>query len=190
MTQIQGKFGRGLISGSKESQALACLRISTGLFFLYQGWQKLAAGTHFTHGLSQTLQAWAASNSFPWYKVFLLQVAIPHAALFAQLVTWGEIAIGVSFLLGFAIRFSAPCAILMNLNYLLATQQSRPAALGVNLAFIFISISLFWGNAGHFLGLDQLFQYAGARLSKAKPRKPLSTRRKAKPTKIASPAER
>ena len=169
MSQTQGKFLKSFTSGPRESQALAFLRIGTGLFFIYQGLQKLEAGTHFTHGLSKMLQIWAASNPFPWYKAFLLQVLIPHATLFAQLVTLGEIAIGASFLLGLAIRFSAPCAVIMNLNYLLATQQTSPAALGVNLAFIMISISLFWGQAGHYLGLDQLFQHASATFSKAKP---------------------
>ncbi len=142
MSQTQQKFLKRFQSGPRENQALAFLRICTGLFFLYQGLQKLKGGGHFTQALPGILHHWAATNPLPWYKSFLLQVVIPHTPLFAQLVTFGEIAIGVSFLLGFMIRFSGPCAVFMNLNYLLASQQTGPAAMGVNLAFILISRAL------------------------------------------------
>lgn len=168
MSQTQHKFLKRFQSGSRENQALAFLRVTTGLFFLYQGLQKLKEGSHFTQALPGILHHWAVTNPLVWYKSFLLQGVIPHAPLFAQLVIFGEIAVGVSFLLGFFIRFSGPCAVLMNLSYLLASQQTGPAALGVNLAFILISMSLFWGNAGHYCGLDQFIQYKNPSRPKVK----------------------
>lgn len=154
MKQVGLSFWKRITGGRREQQALALLRIAAGLFFLYEGYQKLI-NPHFADALGATLRHWASSNPFPLYQQFLSHVAIPYASIFAKLVLYGEIAVGLSFISGFLVQISAPAAILMNANYLLASQHTGPASLGVNLAFIFISVALFWGRAGQHYGLDQ-----------------------------------
>lgn len=139
----------------RHQQALAFLRVATGLYFLYVGLQKFN-NPHFESTLSTTLTNWAQHNPLLPYQGFLKQYAIPHASQFAQWVTDGELAIGFSYILGLLIRFSAPLAIFLNLNFLLASQHLGESQLGVNIAFIIISVALYMGEAGCAFGLDSL----------------------------------
>lgn len=134
-------------------QALALLRVGTGLFFLAQGLGKL--GNHaFARTLQDFLPQWAAQTPFGFYGAFLRQLILPHMDLLSWLIPSGELAIGASLISGLLVRWSTPGAIWMNLNFLLATQHTSPAALGVNSAFILIALTLWWGNAGRYCGLD------------------------------------
>lgn len=155
MLQAFGKFWQRFSSGPRDKQAFAFLRICTGLFFLYAGNQKLS-DPHFEAMLATTLKTWAAGNPFPLYKQFLTHVALPNIHYMSLLVTDGEIAVGLSYILGLLVPFSAAGAIFMNLNFLLAGQHTDPSMLAMNLVFIIISLTLFWARAGRYYGLDGL----------------------------------
>jgi uncharacterized membrane protein YphA (DoxX/SURF4 family) len=142
-------------SGSPSQQALTFLRMATGLYFLFQGYQKFN-NPQFGTMLGATLQQWAAHNPIAPYKSFLLQFAVPNATHLAQWVTDGELAVGLSYVLGWFISFSAPLAVFLNLNFLLATQHLHPGMLEMNAMFIVISLVLYWGRAGEYFGLDKL----------------------------------
>ena len=162
------KFWRQPSGGSREQQALAFLRVSLGLFFLYHGHHKL---THpgFARQLSDYLQHWAATHPWMPYREFLTQVAIPHVDIFSLLVTYGEIGVGISYILGFLVAYSAPAAVFMNLNFLLAMQHLGPAALGLNLVCILAHSTLFWARAGRYYGFDAyVFQDASPLADKPK----------------------
>jgi thiosulfate dehydrogenase [quinone] large subunit len=153
MFESAQKFWRQISGGPRERQALAFLRIATGLFFLNAGHQKLI-NPAFAQHLSETLQQWAADHPYPHYRQFLELAAIPHSDIFAQLVTYGEIGVGLSYVLGFLVAYSAPAAAFMNLNFLLAGQHTNPALLSVNLICVLTHLSVFWGRAGHYFGFD------------------------------------
>jgi uncharacterized membrane protein YphA (DoxX/SURF4 family) len=153
MFETAQKFWRQIASGPRERQALAFLRIATGLFFLNAGHQKLT-NPAFAQHLSETLQHWAADNPLAPYRQFLELAAIPQSDTFASLVTYGEIGVGLSYVLGFLVAYSAPAAAFMNLNFLLAAQHTSPAVLGINLVCVLAHLSLFWGRAGHYFGFD------------------------------------
>jgi thiosulfate dehydrogenase [quinone] large subunit len=65
-----------------------------------------------------------ASGPFPsvqgWYAAFLVHIVIPHSFVFAYLVTFGEVLIGLGLLFGAFTGIAAFFGIVMNLNYLFA----------------------------------------------------------------------
>lgn len=155
MLQAFGKLWQRVSHGPRDQQALAFLRVTTGLFFLYAGNQKLST-PHFETVLGGILKTWAAGNPFPLYKQFLEHVALPHIHHISLLVTDGEMAVGLSYILGLLVPFSAPAAVFMNINFLLAAQHTDPSILTINLVFVIISLTLFWARAGRHYGLDAL----------------------------------
>jgi uncharacterized membrane protein YphA (DoxX/SURF4 family) len=156
MLQIIQAFWRRISSGPRERQAMALLRILTGLFFLLEGHHRLTHIQLEAQWLSQ-LKAWAASNPFPLYKAWMLQGMLPNAPQVANWVTDLEILVGVSYVTGFLVPLGAGLAILLTVNWGLAAQHTSPETLGLSLLLTLISLVLFWGKAGQQFGLDQFF---------------------------------
>jgi uncharacterized membrane protein YphA (DoxX/SURF4 family) len=98
---------------------LVVVRLALGVFLLFEGIGKLSwfadAGR-----LLQSLNGWLekAPAASHWY---LEHVAIPGAPLFARLVPMGELAAAVALLLGVRTRLAAVLALLMVLNFHLAS---------------------------------------------------------------------
>ena len=86
-----------------------------------------------------------------WYAYFINTVAIPNAALFSYLVTYGEIAVGLGLILGGFTGIAAFFGIIMNLNFLFAgTVSMNPLLL-----ILGIFLVLAWRNAGWY-GVDRV----------------------------------
>lgn len=136
---------------------------------LYAGWQWLEAGwakftnpawtgatagsalTGFVNGaLNKTGGANPDVNSI--YAAFLQAVVLPHAALWAWVITLGEFAVGLGLIVGLLTGVAAFFGGLMNVNYLFAgTVSSNP------LLFILATwLVLAWRVAGWW-GLDRWF---------------------------------
>ncbi|MBY0402627.1 MAG: DoxX family protein [Cyanobacteria bacterium] len=138
----------------RVEHALFLLRLGMGAYFLYVGNQKLE-NPQFPLILNSQLEGWAANNPFFWYKDFLTYCVIPLSSFLAYIIPSLEMFIGVSLILGLVVQISLPIAIFLNFNYLMATQHTNPAALGINLAFGLIALALYWSQCGLFWGLDQ-----------------------------------
>jgi thiosulfate dehydrogenase [quinone] large subunit len=62
-----------------------------------------------------------------WYAAFLQNLVLPNAGLWAHLVAWGELLVGVGLVVGALTGVAAFFGTLMNVNYLLAgTVSSNP----------------------------------------------------------------
>jgi thiosulfate dehydrogenase (quinone) large subunit len=89
-----------------NSRALAFLRIGVGAFFLIFGEYKVF-GTQFTlHG---GFQFWITKflqegGAYPFLTSILRNFVLPHATPIAFLVAYGELAIGISLVLGILVR--------------------------------------------------------------------------------------
>jgi thiosulfate dehydrogenase (quinone) large subunit len=89
-----------------NSRALAFLRIGVGAFFLIFGEYKVF-GTQFTlHGgfqfwINKFLQQ---GGAYPFSTSILRGFVLPHATAIAFLVAYGELAIGISLVLGMLVR--------------------------------------------------------------------------------------
>lgn len=99
---------------SRERAALLSVRIALGVFFVFEGWDKLPWMTN--PGLLKiALQRWA-DTGVPVSKWYIETILIPGVSVFARLVFLGEVAAGLALLSGVWLRPAAILAFLMVLN--------------------------------------------------------------------------
>jgi|SRR5438445_13694463 len=149
-------FLKGRIEDYSSPLAGVPARLYAGYFFLKYGLHKATTG--FGGGeLEKTLLAWSTGTRYPFYIPFLTKVAIPHAGVFAVLVTFGEIAVGTALLLGFAARLASLGGLFLCLNFLLA---SGTPLLSVEqpVVFALLLLTTYATAAGRTLGLDYLLK--------------------------------
>lgn len=99
---------------SRERVALLAVRIALGVFFVFEGWDKLPWMTN-PGLLTIALQKWADAG-VPVSKWYIETILIPGVSVFARLVFLGEVAAGLALLSGVWLRPAAILAFLMVLN--------------------------------------------------------------------------
>lgn len=100
---------------NKPAAGLTALRIFLGVFFLFEGINRL--GWLADSGLlAKQLQEWLP-NALPSNRWYLETVAMPGAPLFARLVVLGELALGLALVAGVWVRLAAALGFLMALNF-------------------------------------------------------------------------
>ncbi len=99
---------------SREKIGLFVVRIALGVFFVFEGWDKLPWLAH-PELLAAILQRWAAAG-VPLGKWYVNTFLMPSVSVTARLVFLGEVAAGVAFLFGFWTRTAAILSFLMVLN--------------------------------------------------------------------------
>jgi uncharacterized membrane protein YphA (DoxX/SURF4 family) len=95
------------------------VRIFLGVFLLFEGMGKIA-WLRDSEPLSQTLAEWR-EEAPPASRFYLDAVAIPGATVFSRLVPLGEMGSGLALLLGAFTRLAALAAVLMVLNFHVAS---------------------------------------------------------------------
>jgi thiosulfate dehydrogenase [quinone] large subunit len=140
---LQGILARG---------ALVLLRVYLGVVFLVAALPKLQQD--FTPGLTEFVQQVAPQRAHQFYRPFLEQVVLSNAPVFAALVTWAELLVGVALVLGLLTRFSAAVALVLTLNYMFAKGAWFWTPSSNDAAFVAIALALLIGAAGRTLGLD------------------------------------
>jgi thiosulfate dehydrogenase (quinone) large subunit len=153
-----------IIQGILARSALVLLRVYLGAVFLIAALPKIRGD--FTPGLVRFLDQVALQRGHPFYQQFLQDVVLPNAPAFAALVTWGELLVGVTLVLGLLTRFSAAAALVLAVNYMFAKGAWFWTPSSNDAAFAAISLALLIGAAGRTLGLDAL-------LARRWPRSPL-----------------
>src|SRR2546421_4807747 len=111
-----------------------------------------------------------------WYASFLQSVVLPNATLFAYLVTFGEVLIGLGLIFGVLTGIAAFFGVFMNLNFLLAGAVSINPVIGVLALFLVLA----WRIAGYYGGDSVVLPLLGTPWTG-------SLRHKGTPTKV-SPA--
>jgi thiosulfate dehydrogenase [quinone] large subunit len=143
--------------GSRTSVVLrqwpiALLRVYTGVFFAYHGFGKLRQDD-FASNLAGFLTG-NLDSSFSFYRPFLESVVLPGKELFAVLVAWGELAIGLALILGLATRYAAFVGAFMVLNFWFAKGLGVFAGANHDVVWCVILIVLGLIPAGKIAGLD------------------------------------
>lgn len=133
---------------------LAIPRIVVGYYFFQFGWEKL--NLRFLSGEQLTRQlARAATDPLTWHRDFILHSVVPHSHLFGYLIAYGEMAIGLSLIVGLLVRLSSAFGIFHNLNILFAVAlPTGGAQVGLNRIFIVLQFMFIFAAAGRALGLD------------------------------------
>jgi thiosulfate dehydrogenase [quinone] large subunit len=138
---------------------LAILRIAVGYHFLTAALPKVTEKFLMGHMLAEELAKTALKDPFAWHRAFILGFVVPHAHSFSYLVAFGELAIGISLLLGCLVRISALFGAFHNLNILLSIAIANGGPqLGINRIFIFLQLIFVLSSAGRSLGLDGLLK--------------------------------
>jgi thiosulfate dehydrogenase [quinone] large subunit len=141
-----------ILQGILARAALTFLRIYFGAILLLAGIPKHQSD--FTPRLTGFLNEVALVKGHPFYQEFVRGVVLPHAQLFAALVSWGEVLVGIALVLGLCTRFAAAAGLLLMVNYMFAKGNWPWYPSSNDAAFAAISIALLIGAAGRTLGLD------------------------------------
>lgn len=134
---------------------IAFLRIFLGWFYFqsavvqYQGEflknPRLAA---------QVEESLPHSHAPIWFREFLETVVIPHWQIFAYLLTISGFVIGLSYLIGYAVRPFAILATILAWTFFWATGIANADFYRILIA---VNFSLGWLGAGRCLGIDYYF---------------------------------
>ena len=174
---------------------LAVLRITVGLWFLKSIATKvsvaLAAGflpvpvasERWIETMPKLLARYAAENPFPAYKAFLLGTVVPNQA-FAHLTALGEVAVGLSLVLGLFTEVGAVAGALQVIFYGLAVQHMSPGQQGFHVMLFAMMVAFLFARAGRTWGIDAVL----ARRGRRGPRAPFVTPPAASQTWLAPPA--
>jgi thiosulfate dehydrogenase (quinone) large subunit len=153
-----------ILQGILARAALVLLRIYVGVVFLVAAVPKLQED--FSPALVGFIENVGLKHGHPLYQQFLEQVALPNSHLFAVLITWGELLVGILLVLGMLTRLAAAGAFLLTLNYMLAKGAWPWTPSSNDAAFMVIALALLIGAAGRTLGVDEA-------LARRWPRSPL-----------------
>src|SRR4051794_13601666 len=153
-----------IIQGILARSALVVLRIYLGIVFLLGAVPKIQRDP--VPEYRAFMQQVALERGHPFYRNFAQQVVLPNAPALAVVMTWGELLIGLTLILGLLTRASAALAILISVNYMLARGAWFWSPWSSDAAFVVIALALLTGAAGRTLGLDTF-------LARRWPRSPL-----------------
>lgn len=119
----------GSDSSSRNSQALALLRIGVGILFLIFGQYKVF-GTAFTlhGGFEFWINKFLERGTYPFMAPILRGFVLPHATIIAFLVAYGELAIGIALVLGILVRSASFCGLIFMLTMLFSSDYPGPGA--------------------------------------------------------------
>jgi uncharacterized membrane protein YphA (DoxX/SURF4 family) len=113
-TTVRARPGNS--SAISAATALRLLAVMLGVFFLFQGLNKLE--WFLDSGIfAAKMQAWLKNAPAPTVRWYLETVAMPGVPLFARLVPLAELTTGVSLIVGFWPRVVAALAFMMVLNF-------------------------------------------------------------------------
>ena len=116
-------------SATRNTQALAVLRIAVGVLFLIFGEYKVF-GTQFTlHGGFQFwINKFLEGGTYPFMAPVLRGFVLPQATPIAFLVAYGELAIGLALALGILVRPASLCGLIFMLTMLFSSDYPGAAA--------------------------------------------------------------
>jgi uncharacterized membrane protein YphA (DoxX/SURF4 family) len=157
--------------GTRNSQALALLRIGVGVFFLIFAQYKVF-GTAFTlhGGFQYWINKFLESGAYPFMAPILRGFVLPHATIIAFLVAYGELAIGLGLTLGILVRSASFSGLLLMLTMLFSSDYPGAGAplwqyFGASLShsvFALCFTAFLFGRA------DSVWSVAALRKNKAK----------------------
>lgn len=142
-----------LRNNNVAAAVLTFLRVYLGYQWMTAGWGKITGGQFEAGGFIQGAIG-KASGENPavqgWWASFLEAVALPNAGLFAWMVMWGELLVGIALILGLFTNFAALMGIVMNFAFLFSGTVSTNAQMVVLTILVLVA----GYNAGKF-GLDR-----------------------------------
>lgn len=137
---------------------LVMLRLLGGWVFLKAGWGKVQRGADFIPGMEGFItRNLEAGNPYGFFRPILESVVMKAPALFAYMVAWGELFLGIALLLGVLTRLSSYLGAFMVAAFLFTKGHSLTLLSHNNYDTIWMLILLTLGlcAAGRTFGLDR-----------------------------------
>jgi len=132
---------------------LVILRLVLGPMWIGTGWYWLTRDNAALSMTTQITNVMDQGRPYGWYVPFLTNIVLPHAAVFAFLVTWGEFLVGISTTIGAATRFSSAVAMFLAFNYACLYGNDFFPSVG-NWNYVWLHLILLLGAAGRAFGVD------------------------------------
>jgi thiosulfate dehydrogenase (quinone) large subunit len=143
-----------IVQGVLARAALALLRVYLGLVLIFSAIPTLRRD--FTGTFIATVERAGANSTDLWYRELLQDGVLQHAPLFAFLVSWGQLLLGVLFVLGLTTRLWGATMFVLAVGYTV-TAGAWPGKPGSEVATLgAISLALIIGAAGRTFGLDSI----------------------------------
>jgi uncharacterized membrane protein YphA (DoxX/SURF4 family) len=113
--------------GLSSARALGTLRILIGILFLIFAEYKVF-GTKFTlgGGFQYWINRFLEDGAYPFMVPVLRNFVLPHATPIAFLVAYGELAIGIAFVLGRFVRVASLCGLIYMATLLFSSNYPGP----------------------------------------------------------------
>jgi uncharacterized membrane protein YphA (DoxX/SURF4 family) len=117
------------VIGISSARALATLRVSIGILFLILAEYKVF-GTQFTRGggFQYWINSFLESGAYPFMVPVLKNFVLPHATAIAFLAACGELAIGISLVIGRWVRAASVCGLIYMTTLLFSSNYPGPHA--------------------------------------------------------------
>jgi len=131
---------------------VAMLRVYAGIFFTYHGFGKVT-NDQFSSGMIGFLNS-RAENSPEFYQSFVESFVLGNQQLFAVLVGWGELAIGLALIAGLATRYASVFGMVLMANFWMAKGQGVLEGVNHDVVWLVIFFVLAMVPAGKIAGLD------------------------------------
>ncbi len=145
-------------------KTLALTRIVTGIIFLFFGEYKIASPAFAYGGFEGWIRMFVNQDqAIGFYKTFLVKFVLVHPVLCARVVGWGELAIGLSLVLGLLVRPASVAGAVHMVSLTLATWYGPGHGVPVwryfgaeldHLPLLFLFAIFFASRAGDVWGLD------------------------------------
>lgn len=170
-TQIpEPPLARFLFADTRMAWLWLIVRVYAGYEWFTAGWDKLTGYSIFGEKVGNpwvfSSTSGVAINGFVkgalaqtsgehpnvagWYAWFLTNLVQPYPAVWAYLITFGELLVGLGLIVGALTGVAAFFGVFMNLNYILAGAISTNPLLG----FLGLFLILAWRIAGYY-GVDR-----------------------------------
>ena len=143
--------------GRLPSVALLPVRVYLGVALFFAGFSKVRKGFSDGKQVAEITRKWLADGTpYDFFEPFLRDAVLPHPALFAWLVAWGELLGGACLALGLLTRPAAFGTVALTTAICLAGGEvfwqagTAPAFLAMSLAALV--------SGGRFAGVDARLQ--------------------------------
>jgi thiosulfate dehydrogenase [quinone] large subunit len=135
---------------------IAFLRVFIGYYYLNLALRNASSGFLSQAYLADHVRNFIPKSTAPdWYQGFLLDIVVPNWQIFAYFLVVAQMAIGISYVIGYLVRPMSLLGLFLALNTMLALggQQAE-----IQSTFMLIlHFTLGWLGAGRCLGIDYFF---------------------------------
>jgi thiosulfate dehydrogenase [quinone] large subunit len=138
----------------RNEMAMTGLRWTIGLLWINSALGKLS-NANFAASFKSTNTGFASKTPFGWYGDFLKGFVIPNADWFGWFLAYGELFVGIAFVLGLLTHVGAVAGFFMNVNFWLASGYAGGSTGSVNILMATVAVLVLVSPGAKWFTLDR-----------------------------------